>query len=162
MSSSSQLFSQGAPDSAGSIGVAAVEANHLACPKAGRWIASFDLRADLFPQLGIPGQQAHGNHAVGLTSPHCLGELKNGGACPRTTQMAERPLHQREHSVGEMVLLEEGGPIHFALEEGVEAKDRGPAICREDGGSGGAEVLEGHERNRPLFVGVGVIYALAA
>jgi hypothetical protein len=53
-------------------------------------------------------------------------------------------------------------PIDLAFEEGVEAEHRGTPIGREDRGAGGAEFLEGHKKNRPLFVGIGVIYALAA
>jgi hypothetical protein len=50
--------------------------------------------------------------------------------------VSKRPVHQGEHSPGEVVLLNEQLSIDLALEKGVEAENGGPPIGREDGGAG--------------------------
>lgn len=55
-----------------------------------------------------------------------------------------------------------GRPVNFVLEKGVEAEHRGAPVRRENGGARGAELFEGHKKNRPLFVRMDVINALTA
>ncbi len=58
--------------------------------------------------------------------------------------MPECAIHQREHTVGEVVLLEKLGAVDFTFEEGIQAKNRGSAVSRKNRRTGGAERVEGH------------------
>lgn len=88
---------------------------------------------------GITRQQTQRDHAMRLTAPHGLGEQKHRGTRALTPEMAKGPIHQREHSVGEIVLLEELSAVDLSLEECIEVEDRGAAIHRIDRRTGCAE-----------------------
>ena len=46
--------------------------------------------------------------------------------------MAERPVHQREHAIGEEVYLEEFRPIDLAFEKRIEVKNGGSPVSSKN------------------------------
>jgi len=81
---------------------------------------------------------------VRLAATHGLRKQKHRGSRPRAAQVSKRPIHQREHAVGEVVLLEELSAVDLPLEEGVEVEDSGAAVGGMDGRAGLAKGVDAH------------------
>ena len=73
---------------------------------------------------------------------HRLRQQKDGRAGTGTAQMAESPVHQREHTVGEEVLLKKFSSLYLPFEKCIEVENGGSPISGEDGRPRGAKVFE--------------------
>ena len=124
-----QLLGQDAPDATHGIGLAAIEADDPTAAQVGRRILSTQDRA---PQHRILRQQSQGDHAVRLAAAHGLRQEEHRGAGPLPAQMAESPIHQGQHAVGEIVFLEEFRAADLAIQESVEIEYGGAAILGKD------------------------------
>ena len=60
--------------------------------------------------------------------PIACDSRKTDEPAPVPRQMAERSVHQREHAVGEVVLLKELRTVDLPLEKRIEAKNGGPSV----------------------------------
>ena len=85
-----------------------------------------------FPQPWITREQPERDHAVRLTAAHRLREQEDRRASSRAAQMPERAVHQREHAVGEEVLVEEFRTINLPFEKRIEVQNGGPPVSGED------------------------------
>ena len=137
-----ELLGDRTPDAAGGIGAAAIEADNTAATEIRRRVLL--AKKHFLAQLGITRQQAQRDHAVRLAAAHRLREQEDRRTCARAAQMTERPIHQREHAVGEVVLLEELRTIDLALEEGIEVENRGATVSGKDGLARFAESVDAH------------------
>lgn len=59
--------------------------------------------------------------------------------------MVKRPVEERLHAVGEIVLLEKLRALDLVLKERVQVQDRGTAVCFVNRGAGLAGCFEGHD-----------------
>ena len=144
-----KLLGDGAPDATRGVRVAAVEADHTAASQLRRRVIG---PQNALTQFRIPGQEPQGDHAVGLTAAHRLGEQKHRRSGRTSRQQPEHPVHQGGHAVCEVVFLEELGPMDLVLQEGVEAEDRSATVGRENRFAGDTEGFEGHsEAFLPIF-----------
>ncbi|MDD5199187.1 MAG: hypothetical protein PHC88_05230 [Terrimicrobiaceae bacterium] len=85
-----------------------------------------------FPQPWITREQPERDHAVGFAAAHCLREQEDRRTRARAAQMPERSIHQGDHAIGKIVLIEELGAVDFPFEECVEAEHGGTAVSDKD------------------------------
>jgi hypothetical protein len=124
-----ELLGNRTPDATGGIGAAAIEAGNTSATEIRRGVLLAQQHP--FPQLRITRQQPQRDHAVRLAAAHGLREQEDRRTRTRTAQVTERPIHQRQHAIGEVVLLEEFRAIDLAFEESVEVENRGAAVSGE-------------------------------
>jgi hypothetical protein len=91
-------------------------------------IASEHLAA----QRRVLRQKTKSDHAVRLTAAHGLREQEDRRPRASAAQVPERPIDQREHAVGEVVLFKELCADHLPLEEGVKVQNRRASVGRMD------------------------------